>query len=137
MQSSYVMLWGATTTSWLLAAASALPNLLALALLVMGLREAQAARVRLLWGRALLCLGVAALSAGAGVAMYAWQGYSAARDDSVVDPAQKARLLAEGISGAMNCFAAGIAFSLLPLLTSLVLLVRVRRLQRRDAAPPA
>jgi hypothetical protein len=118
------------TTTWLMTGALGLPNLVALALLVMGLNEPNAARVRYLQGRAAACLGLVVLGTALGVSTWAWQGYTAVRSDSTVDPAAKARLLAQAISSAMSCLATGLVFTPLPLGATIALFVRARRLAR-------
>jgi hypothetical protein len=116
--------------SWLMVGGLAVTNLIAVALLLIGVREPLAARVAHLRRRAAWCSLVVALGTLAGLSASAWQAYSVLRGDSLVHPADKARGLAEGISNAMNCVAAGLIFAPVPLAATLVLFVRARRLAR-------
>jgi len=84
----------------------------------------------LLRKRAGRCSTIVALAALAGVVTSAWQTCSVLRSGSTIDPANEARVLAEGISGTMNALAAGMVFSPLPLAATLALLMRARRLAR-------
>jgi hypothetical protein len=73
------------------------------------------------------------LSGVVGIAL----GLSAAHRATIgefIDPSQKARILAEGISEAMNCAAFGFVVFLLPTLTSLVLFLRAPRPPDRTPA---
>lgn len=67
----------------------------------------------------------AAIVGGAGTVMGALMALGATGGESV-DPSQKARLLAEGISEAMNCTAFGLVLWI-PSLTTALLLLRRRR----------
>lgn len=55
---------------------------------------------------------------------------------SAVDPSQKARVLAQGISEAMNATAFSGMAGLLPGITAIVVLVRTRHANRGDPPPP-
>ncbi len=67
----------------------------------------------------LLCLLAVLLSSAVG----SLQAFGAIGGESI-DPSQRARLLAEGISEALNCIAFGVVTFLLPAVVTLVLFVR-------------
>lgn len=98
-------------------------NLLALLLLIAGLRERQPERLLRLRTRARL------LAFGAGAAMVvlllvgAVELFRALRQRAV-DPAQTARVMAEGIAGAMPWFAFGAAMLPLPVASAMALALR-------------
>ena len=123
-------------TSWLMVGGLTVTNCSAVALLRVGLREPLAWRVARLRRRAGACLAVIALATLAGAGASAWQAYSVLRQGSLVDPADKARVLADGISGAMNYVAAGLIFTPVPLAATIALFVRARRLARGRSPVP-
>jgi len=122
--------------SWL-AAALLVPTALALALLQLGLRTRDARSVASLQQRALACLVLVVLGCGVGVAHAGVQIYGVLHGSSSIDPAARARVLAEGISSAMNYVAVGLLATPAPIAVYIVLFVRRRRLARPEPAPSA
>jgi hypothetical protein len=120
---------GGVSASWPWFAAALLPNGLALALLL-AQRGASAEQLLRLQRRALICLVIAVLVTGAGVAFAVREVYRATHGDSV-EPSQRASVLAQGISEAMNFIALGVVTTPLPFLAYMVVLLRRRRLEGR------
>jgi hypothetical protein len=90
----------------------------------------RALRRAMLGSVVLLVLGVAA-----GVIWGLGRSFAAVSDASV-EPSQKARILAEGISETMNCAAFGFVVLFLPTLLAIVLYLRSRKeAPPHDAAP--
>ena len=81
-----------------------------------------------------LALGAGLLTAAAGVGAYLWAMHRVWAAVDYVAPEHKARLLAQGISEAMNNIVLGIVLSGLPLLGGFVALVRGILLPRARAA---
>jgi hypothetical protein len=91
-------------------------------------------RARTLLRRLVLACGATLLLSGVfGVIIGLRAAFGAVGGESF-EPSQKARILAEGISEAMNCTAFGVVAFFLPTLVSLVLFLRARRQARTPAA---
>jgi hypothetical protein len=81
------------------------------------------------------CVTLLFLAGAAGVIWGLGRAIAAVSSPSL-DAAQRARVLAEGISETMNCMAFGLALLLLPTLFAVALLVRApKEGQANDAAP--
>ena len=114
--------------NWLWFVAFALvPNVLALVLLTLGLKASEPDSLASLRKRALLCLVVTGVAGGLGLMLGLIQAFGAVGGESV-DPSQKARILAEGISESMNSIAFSMLALPLPLVTFVVILLRAKRL---------
>ncbi len=105
-------------------------SLLGLALLVAGLLGKTPARLDWVWKRAKLCALIAVVGALALAAVSAIQ-LAGALGGRSVDPSQTARLMAAGISGAFDGFAAAALLVPLPCGALLVVWLRRRKLTRR------
>jgi hypothetical protein len=83
-------------------------------------------RLRSLQRRAIACAAVAVAGAGLGVLFGLIQAFGAVGGESV-DPSQKARILAEGISETFNCVALGLVTTPLPIAALIAIVIRTRR----------
>lgn len=118
--------------TWLWVPLALVPNVVAFVLLLAGRRATTAERLGWLQKRAIACL----LVVNVGVLLGMIKLFGAVGGESV-DPSQKARLLAEGISEAMNGVAFGLLATPLPLAAAIVIAVRARRLSRRAPSQAA
>jgi hypothetical protein len=103
-----------------------LTNLAAIVLLWAALRTQVVERLQLLQRRAIACAVVATSGAGLGVLLGLVAAFGAVGGESV-DPSQNARILAEGISGAMNCVAVGLLTGPMPIAALIAIAMRARR----------
>jgi biopolymer transport protein ExbB/TolQ len=110
----------------------ALTNLAAIVLLLAALRTRLPERLELLQRRAVACAVIGTFGSGLAVLLGFVAAFGAIGGESV-DPSQKARILAEGISEAMYCAAVGLLTAPLPI----VALVGIAILARRAVAPRA
>jgi hypothetical protein len=101
-------------------------NLVAVLLLWAALRTRVVEYLRLLRRRAVACAAVATRGAALGVLIGLIKAFGAVGGESV-DPSQKARILAEDISGAMNCVAGGLVAAPLPIAALIAIAIRTRR----------
>jgi hypothetical protein len=111
-----------------------LTNLAAIALLWTALRTREVESLQRLQRRAVVCAVVATCSSGLGILLGVVQASGAVGGVSV-DPSQRARVLAEGISEAMNGAALGLVTGPLPVAALIAIVLRTRR-QRALGAPP-
>src|SRR5688500_16964633 len=91
-----------------------LTNLVAIVLLWAALRTRAVPRLQQLQRRALVCAVLSMFGSGLGVLIGMVKAFGAVGGESV-DPSQKARILAEGISEAMNCTAFGLLAAIIAL----------------------
>jgi hypothetical protein len=103
-----------------------LTNLAAIVLLCAALRTREVERLRLLQRRAVACAVIGTFGSGLGVLLGFVAAFGAVGGESV-DPSQKARILAEGIAGAMNCAAVGLLTAPLPIVALVAIALRARR----------
>jgi hypothetical protein len=103
-----------------------LTNLAAIVLWWAARRSRAVEHLRSLRRRAIACAVVAAFGAGLGVLLGLIKAFGAIGGESV-DPSQKARILAEGISQAINCFAVGLVTSPLPIAALIAITIGTRR----------
>ena len=111
-----------------------LTNLAAIALLWTALRTQAVESLQRLQRRAVVCAVAATCSSGLGILLGAVQAFGAVGGESV-DPSQRARVLAEGISDAMNGAALALVTGPLPVAALIAIVLRTRR-QRALFAPP-
>ena len=111
----------------------ALTNLAAIVLLWAALRTRVVERLATLQRYAISCAVLATFGGGLGVLLGLISAFGAVGGESV-DPSQKARILAEGISEAVNCAGVGLATGPLPMAALIVIAVRTRRQRRAGAA---
>jgi biopolymer transport protein ExbB/TolQ len=109
-----------------------LTNLAAIVLLWAALRTQARERLRPLKRRAIACAVLTTLGAGLGVLFGLIKAFGAVGGESV-DPSQKARILAEGISEAINCVAVGLVTGPLPIAVLIAIVVRTRRADAASA----
>jgi hypothetical protein len=103
-----------------------LTNLAAIVLWWAARRSQAVEHLRSLRRRAVACAVVAAFDAGLGVLVGLIKAFGAVGGESV-DPSQKARILAEGISETFNCVAIGLVISPLPIAVLIAIVIRTRR----------
>jgi hypothetical protein len=103
-----------------------LTNLAAIVLLWAALHSQAVERLRMLQRRAIACALVATFGAGLGVMFGLIKAFGAVGGQSV-DPSQQARVLAEGVSEAINCFAVGLVTAPLPIAVLIAIAIRTRR----------
>lgn len=104
----------------------AVTNLAAIVLLFGALSTRVAERLATLQRYAISCALLATFGAGLGVLLGLVSAFGAVGGESV-DPSQKARVLAEGISEAMNCAAVGLLTAPVPIAVLIWIAVRLRR----------
>lgn len=103
-----------------------LTNLAAIVLLWAALRARVVECLRELRRYAIACAVLSTLGAGLGVLSGLIKVFGAVGGESV-DPSQTARILAEGISEAVNCAAVGLVTGPLPIAALIVIAIRTRR----------
>ncbi len=106
------------------------PLVLSVALVALAFRLRRNSRPRKILGRfALICLALLVTSSCAGVGIGLYQGMTAVGGE-LIDPSQKARVLAEGISEAMNCGAFAILVFFLPTALAFVMFLRSPKVEQ-------
>lgn len=110
-----------------------LTNLAAIVLLWAAMRARVVEQLRPLQRRAVACAVVATFGAGLGVLLGLVSAFGAVGGESV-DPSQRARILAEDTSGAMNCVAVGLVTGPLPIAVLIAIAARTRRQRGGGAA---
>ena len=109
-----------------------LTNLAAIAFLWAALRTSLIALLAPLQQRALVNAVLAVLGGGLGVAFGAIKAFGAIGGESV-DPSQRAQILAEGISEAMNCAASGLVTGPLPIAALIAIAMRTKRARQAES----
>jgi hypothetical protein len=112
-----------------------LTNLAAIVLLWAALRTRAVERLQPLQRRAVVCAVVATFGAGLGALFGLVAAFRAVGGESV-DPSQRARILGEGVSEAINCVAVGLLTGPLPIAVLIAIAVRTRRLRASAASAP-
>ena len=107
-------------------------NLAAIVLLWAARRSRAVEHLRSLRRRAIACAIVATFGAGLGVLVGLIKAFGAVGGESV-DPSQKARILAEGISETINCVAVGVVICPLPIAALIAIVIRTRRVAAASA----